>query len=71
MLLLCAMFREVVHVKSLFLKLVDVMVNSKMCIRDSLEALQELLEEAPTAVVSPLEEPPAVTTPLTLSLIHI
>lgn len=30
-----------------------------------LEALQELLEEAPTAVVSPLEEPPAVTTPLT------
>ena len=26
-----------------------------------LEALQELLEEAPTAVVSPLEEPPAVT----------
>ena len=25
-----------------------------------LEALQELLEEAPTAVVSPLEEPPAV-----------
>lgn len=30
-----------------------------------LEALQELLEEAPTTVVSPLEEPPAVTTPLT------
>ena len=30
-----------------------------------LEALQELLEEATTAVVSPLEEPPAVTTPLT------
>ena len=33
-----------------------------------LEALQELLEEAPTAVVSPLEEPPAVTTPLTESV---
>lgn len=30
-----------------------------------LEALQELLEEAPTAVVPPLEELPAVTTPLT------
>lgn len=30
-----------------------------------LEALQELLEEAPTAVVSPLEDSPAVTTPLT------
>ena len=29
-----------------------------------LEALQELLEEAPTVVVPPLEELPAVTTPL-------
>lgn len=33
-----------------------------------LEALQELLEEAPTAVVSPLEDSPAVTTPLTESV---
>lgn len=33
-----------------------------------LEALQELLEEAPTAVVPPLKEIPAVTTPLTESV---